>query len=433
MLANDLDRDNDSLTAALVESPLHGSVTFNSGGSFVYTPDADFRGTDLFTYSTDDGTVNSNVPGIVRIRVEPPRLVKDINAGTIGGASSQIVEVNGKVFYTGDDDAVYINGDGLWVSDGTAAGTMCVKSFYAYVNDLTDVNGRLYFTAEDGIHGRELWTSDGTPTGTVMVKDIAPGEAWDPDSSQMVVASSRPDNLTSVNGILYFTAWDPANGRELWKSDGTLAGTLMINNINPDGRWVDGYFDDLGNPIEWRGLDSSAYGLTDVNGTLYFHANDGVHGRELWRTDGTVGGAVMVADINPAAGSSYPDFATALNGSVYFVADDGASSALWKTEGNGGAVLVKAIGPNDVAYLDGLTNVNGTLYFRADDGSGPGLWTSDGTADGTVLVTNINLEPGVSWLERLSSVNGVLYFSVDDGTHGATVEEQRDRGRNRPG
>src|SRR5262249_16430393 len=75
---------------------------------------------------------------------------------------------------------------------------------------LTNVNGLLFFVADDGVHGQELWESDGTLTGTKIVKDIFPGGG-----------SSFPDHLTAVGNTLFFTADDGVHGRELWKSDGT--------------------------------------------------------------------------------------------------------------------------------------------------------------------------------------------------------------------
>jgi ELWxxDGT repeat protein len=72
---------------------------------------------------------------------------------------------------------------------------------------LTDVSGTLFFRADDGTTGRELWRSDGTAAGTVLVKDINPGPA-----------SSSPNELTAVNGTLFFRADDGTTGVELWKT-----------------------------------------------------------------------------------------------------------------------------------------------------------------------------------------------------------------------
>src|ERR1700722_15551656 len=139
-------------------------------------------------------------------------------------------------------------------------------------SDLTNVNGTLYFVASDGggagRHGNELWKTDGTEAGTVMVKDILPGEG-----------GSGPADLTNVNSTLYFTANDATNGVELWKSDGTAAGTMMVEDIN---RGEDGSFPSF---------------LTNVNGTLYFAASDGTDGVQLWKSDGTANGTAMLTDL----------------------------------------------------------------------------------------------------------------------------------------
>src|SRR5439155_1715482 len=131
--------------------------------------------------------------------------------------------------------------------------------------DLTNVNGTLYFTANEGKHGRELWKSDGTATGTVLVKDINKGQS-----------SSYPRDLTNLNGTLFFSANDGTHGGELWKSDGTDTGTVLVKDINPGTNATNGF--PLGSDPEF---------LTNASGTLYFSADDGAHGRELWKSDGT--------------------------------------------------------------------------------------------------------------------------------------------------
>lgn len=108
----------------------------------------------------------------------------------------------------------------------------------------------MYFATNNGLNGTELWKSDGTAAGTVMVKDINSG-----------TGHSLPKNLINVNGTLYFTADDGTNGYELWKTDGTVAGTVkVINNIN------------LTN-------------LTLINNLLFFTTNDSAYGYELWALD----------------------------------------------------------------------------------------------------------------------------------------------------
>src|SRR5207253_2828532 len=97
--------------------------------------------------------------------------------------------------------------------------------------------------------GNELWKTDGTAAGTVLVEDIL---TYPPNDS-------FPAHLTNVDGTLFFTANnDPStNGRELWKSDGSAAGTLMVKDIRAGSS------------------DSNPSYLINVNGTLFFKATDG--------------------------------------------------------------------------------------------------------------------------------------------------------------
>ena len=98
------------------------------------------------------------------------------------------------------------------------------------VTNLINVKGVLYFYADDGIHGLELWKSDGTSTGTVLVNDLRPG-----------IEGSTPSNLTVVNGILYFTADDGIHGIAVWKliSPYTWTGTISADWKNP-ANWSSG-------------------------------------------------------------------------------------------------------------------------------------------------------------------------------------------------
>ena len=143
------------------------------------------------------------------------------------------------------------------------------------LNTLTVVGNALYFDANDRNNRNELWKSDGTASGTVMVKDIAP----------IGTSASSPQYLIGIGNTLYFQATDGTNGIELWKSDGTASGTVMVQDINSGGS------------------GSSPKYLTVVDNTLYFQATDGTNGNELWKSDGTASGTVMVQDIHSSAAS----------------------------------------------------------------------------------------------------------------------------------
>ncbi len=261
----------------------------------------------------------------------------------------------------------------------------------------------LVFAANDGIHGSELWTTDGTQAGTVLVKDINPGSA-----------NGYPSNFTRLNDVWIFTAFNSIHGvssGELWKTDGTAEGTVLIKDINPGAS------------------GSTPTELTVFNGAVYFKAFDGIHGAELWKTDGTEAGTTMVKDSRPGNSGSNPAGLTAFNGALYFQADAGAIEGqgleLWKTDGTeAGTTIFKDINPGfNGSDPAGFASHNGTLYFHANDGShGYELWKTDGTPDGTVLVKDINPGPGEgSRPTDHTWFNGALYFTAYDGPRGAEL------------
>src|SRR5262249_26503694 len=87
---------------------------------------------------------------------------------------------------------------------------------------LTNVNGMLFFLANDRRHGNQVWQRHGHPSGTALGNDIRPGSA-----------DSTPSNLTNLSGTLFFAASDGSHGFELWRSNGTSAGTTLVNDIRP--------------------------------------------------------------------------------------------------------------------------------------------------------------------------------------------------------
>src|SRR5262249_32954743 len=204
------------------------------------------------------------------------------------------------------------------------------NAFNVFSASLTNVNGTLFFPADDGVHGRELWKSDGTRAGTVLVKDFSLGEGD---------TGIGPFYLTDVNGTLFFSLTSgPAEVRGLWKSDGTDAGTVRVSSVN-------------------------AQEMADVNGALFFLGGDAEHGQGLWKSDGTDAGTVFLKSVTEAE----PAELVNVNGTLFFNGStlDQYDRTLWKSDGTPeGTVPVDDADLFD-SYPENLTNVNRTLLLHA--------------------------------------------------------------------
>ncbi|HGY92166.1 MAG TPA: HYR domain-containing protein, partial [Planctomycetes bacterium] len=294
-------------------------------------------------------------------------------------------------------------------------GTFSSNSAFQFV----EMGGEVFFAATDGVQGIELWKSDGTMAGTQLVKDI-----------NMGAGSSSPTELAAIGGLLYFQADDGVNGKELWVSDGTPAGTVLLKDINPTG-------------------DSAPTGMTAAGAGVVFAADDGVNGRELWITNGTTAGTTLFLDIFPGSlpifgpfSSDPAEFTAVPNlGLVFFRAtSDPEGAELWATDGFSAFLVLDIFPgisvlfsqPNSSSPSD-LTAVGNYLFFTAkteDDavvaGGDKELWASDGTSFGTFRVQDINPGTGTSNPTGLVDVNGTLFLQADDGTNGAELWSSSD-------
>jgi len=225
-------------------------------------------------------------------------------------------------------------------------------------------------TAADD-RGRELWRTDGTEAGTFRVADVLPGSG-----------GSRPAHFTSFQAKLYFAAWADGHGRELWASDGTAAGTTLAQDV-----------------LKGIGSSDPMHLTSSADGTLmFFSAFSPESGRELWVSDGTISfgraepvprrnnvveeGTQLVADIMPGTGlGSEPSELVALFDSyIAFVADDDVhGTQIWISDGTSmGTGRLTNIGSRGCSPR-GLIVFDGRLYFTADDGvHGRELWRVGG-------------------------------------------------------
>ena len=198
------------------------------------------------------------------------------------------VEAGGRIYFPFDGK--------VWSTDGTPAGThpaITAASGARLPERLSVAQGRLYFAAPrvDNPTGRRLpWTSDGTDAGTVL---LAEG------------VNLQDSSFVELDGRVFFSAWDPRHGDELWSTSGTPEDTALLLEIAPGL------------------LDAEPRELTVWNGRLWFRARDALHGMELWTSDGTPEGTRLVQDIAPGASWSSPAHFTPTGENLYFSADDG--------------------------------------------------------------------------------------------------------------
>ena len=208
--------------------------------------------------------------------------------------------------------------------------------------------------------------------------------------------SLDPQGMVLFNGMVYFSAYDPLGGYELWRSDGT--GREQVADINPNG-------------------DGSPRQLTVLGGHLYFIADDGEHGAELWRSDGVE--TELVADIYDGAHGSSPDSLTVVGDQLFFVAGDENSGVQLYVLEDGVALPTPAIvsGANPSAGYEtmpiNLFAYQGQLVFSGNDGTGYELWRADGASASRVADINPGGGSEPDWFTELG---GELYFNADDGS-----------------
>lgn len=322
------------------------------------------------------------------------RVVDVVDPGTGSSLAMWLSGTLGDYHYTWANDGTH--GFELWRTNGDDAGTTLVMDICPGVNDsnpaeFTAMGDWLYFAADDCVHGRELWRTNGVTTE--MVLDIYSG-----------ADSSSPTWLVAVNDRLYFAAADADYGRELWSSDGTTAaapnGTRIAEDINPGAG--------SGNPSH----------MTNLNGLLFFNADNGSDGAELWYRNGLETGTL---NLNPGADSSDPlGDALAIDDWLYFTATDADHGLeLWRVGPTPPELVVDIVPGVNTSSPGNFVEFQNTLYFSAEsDAEGRELWrisTSTGDAE---LVHNINVGASSSSPSEFTVLGDYLYLRAQDATAG---------------
>lgn len=400
-------------------------------------------------FAGNDGTVGSEL-WVTDGTAAGTSLLVDIRAGSGSSSPANFAALgDGRVLFSANNGS----GTELWITDGSAAGTTLVKdirsgNLSSGPTGFTALgDGRMVFAANNGTNGTELWVTDGTAAGTTLVEDILAG-----------TSSSGPGELTALgDGRVVFVATDGTTGDELWVTDGTAAGTGLVLDVWPGVG--DAYYPSvadltsLGNGLAvFRGndgvhgeelwvTDGTAAGtsllrdfvagtdggapanfLARGDGTVAFTVDDGIHGTELWVTDGTLGGTVQVADVNVhSSGSSSPRGFAASGGEALFAADGATGLAVWISDGT--AAGTRELAATTQAYPTGAEVDGGLRVFAGGDADhGVELWVTDGTAAGTGLLKDIYAGTGSSYASGFFALgNGSVLFSASDGTSGSEL------------
>lgn len=304
-------------------------------------------------------------------------LVKDIHPGAADaliGSYQQIVKtnINNRLYFPADDG---VHGRELWRSNGVPAGTVMAFDLNpapgagANPEQLTVIGNQLFFVADDGTHGRELWVTSG---GTPQLLELEPGPA----------APALIRSLVAVGPDVYFLAETPSHGRELWKISG--GGLPQAIEYAP-GPGAGAGFVELshGNDQIWGHMDEMTFDAT--SNAFYWFSYVG-SGYELFQYELGTAAPVSVAafhSINPHLQSP-----VALNGRIYFMAYTGSvlqDLELYYFEASTGNLQFHDLAPgpaNSAPYH--LTRFNGDLYFLANDPATPfGLDQSIGKIKGS--------------------------------------------------
>ncbi len=291
-------------------------------------------------------------------------------------APLDIFGYQGQVYYVdGSYDGSFTSTIGILNSGGE---TPVLTDLPAPISNPIVAGPFLCFTADEyepvlGESVVALWASDGTQAGTGTVGDFTPNQ--------------RLESFVSVGGSLAFTALGADGDRQLWTSDGTSQGTSMVMDL--------GIPDAAGNVSGYQTVSVYGGGLLPVGDTLFFAADDGTHGGELWSDDVATGTTQLVDDIDPGPDSSDPRDIVAWNGQLYFAANDGTSpttTQLWTSGGTAASTSLFAsfspgvtgsAVPNDWSGTPFGTLGSQILAPLIDGVHGPALWTTDGTEAGT--------------------------------------------------
>jgi ELWxxDGT repeat protein len=374
---------------------LPAGLTLNpSSGIISGTPTGEMIEEETYTITASNSFGSDTAEINLKILWSVPKLVKSnvlFGGGPLIGNLTG--SVNGKLLMGNNSQ-----GGQLLVSEGTNLSTVLVKQFdgasnISPQNFIALNNTTTLFTAENLNQGIELWKTDGTVGGTLLVKDINLG-----------LNSSNPQKFVKSGSLVYFIAND-GNGSQLFKTNGSSSGTIKLTNFTQ--------------PI----LE-----LTSHNNELYFVANENGLGEELYKTDGS--SVSLIADLADGTGSN-PRVLTSVGNYLYFRADSGEGIGAELYRSNGLAIeLVEDVEVGVFgSSIENIFNFNNQVLFSAYTiDYGRELWISN--QDGTTLVSDLEVGPSGSSPLNFINYNNQVFFTASTSakglelykTNGTTIE-----------
>ena len=362
---------------------------------------------------------------------------------------------NNDLYFATDSSA---SGYQLYRTDGTVLGTTLLTSpgftFDMHVG-FAVANGKLFFAASSGPStGATLWATNGTAAGTTPVVDPSIGVTSMLAGDNILYFIANNGDLYETDGISTGLA-DPSETSNRWIANrllGQANGELVFGATASSGSettWVlpapaalppaapqpaappppftppDTTFS-FGAPVSLQTVNNNSALLgsaylqgVSIAGIAYYTVDDGVHGTQVWKTDGTAAGTSMVSNINASGGGCRPTDLTDFNGTLYFIATvttatGGIGQDLYETDGTpGGTTLVAAD-----ALAMAPTQLGNELYFIAYDSSSgtTELYKTDGTTAGTVFVPGVlgfSGKTAAGWVNMVA-MGGNLYVESGD-------------------
>lgn len=328
-------------------------------------------------------------------------LLKDIRAGSLSSYATALphtINTMQIVGYIYDDTGT----QGYYITDGTPAGTVKITQPISTGAILGKINGKIIYsgcvTSEC-----ELYETAGLSNDAVLIKDMFPGNngSGNPNNGNPVFAAQIGNNI-------FYTATS-ADGLELWVTDGTSAGTVMLKDI---------YLGALG---------SSPSNFIVMGNELLFTARSSSFGHEIWITNGTAAGTLLYKDLLPGTTGSGANNLLAVNGThLFFTAYNSASqfASIFISELATREVLVMAHALVETLNSEtkNLVELNGLVYFDAMSGNGGNpLWATDGTSANTVKIKDLYPNIVCSDINYMTVMNGSLFFLASTEASGSEI------------